>query len=827
VKRQPDWMNKKLINPPNSRFISSDDFVQFKQQLANFLSFLGLDSDQFPKGLIAVCEMYCKAVEDSAPNFKGMPEELKSHLPIIQHILQIEVKQWLTEIDNDFRRSRENTATFLHGYLSKGSAPYAALYYISPDNRIALLRFQQCMLTVLYAFRYEDNDIKENHIIGFCRAIRRLCHPSYSEWMTEIDLQHLDSAAGLLSCIENNKEKKSKSGLEDIYSDCHIALDILLGHSVSLKTGGGGGGGRNQWRRYGFSAFDWGNYTEPVVYGDDSDGAEPPDMYSLKSVVYDDESELFGLEPSEDIPAFEFIFHPDQGLSPTAQAFKNKLKAQGAVKRIERENLTLILATKRLSQPDIESLHLLISDLYNNKNKLLALALLTSWLTGSDIKRVKSLVIFPKDSPLVLKGDLGFSIKENSWVLKAYTPLFATTIDKEQLKYSRDNGDHTMLLPEPEDSLASKILNEYTNNEEFRPFSGKRSYQVAKNNVVINPKKGSLETVLSSLLNQRNDRLTLARVQRCLPLYVADVEEATIATYLFNFYIPTSSARSYYTALSSSHFSSIYKNARHWLAKNIDESQKPLIFKENSQKKKYFGARYCPSKEHLKDVVVILLDKLHDEKSKLNNNFQSLINYHNQYTATCIYMQGFFSGIRAIRDPFVSIDMILKEYGIAVFRDKDDGSESHTRNIPVHSALIEIAKSYRNHRKSILSRCVLRGIDGAAELLRSETSETFLILGDKIIETKPSTLSQFLKDATPLPLNSNRKYLRTEMLEKGISSQAVDMLLGHANRGESIGHQFSCEIYSDLSKNVIEGMNIVLKPIGIIDAVNKLKGLSF
>lgn len=324
---------------------------------------------------------------------------------------------------------------------------------------------------------------------------------------------------------------------------------------------------------------------------------------------------------------------------------------------------------------------------------------------------------------------------------------------------------------------------------------------------------------LRKLFSNTDSRLTISRVERYMTLVAAGKYEATQATYLFSKFLSSSSARRYYTALSFNHYRYMYKDICQSVLNSIESNNTLEINIDINDT--FLGARYCPETEHVKQVLIKLDKQLKELREKLLDEHFSWIDFHNFYTAYCVYSQGFLTGIRAVISPPESINSELK---IAVFRDKDSDDQFHTRIIPLHPLIVKFSDAYKNHRHAVLVRLAALNPSSTIELRLDEQSPFVFFLNEKGLwkHVRPSCVSQLLTDVTDLPLNSNRKLLRTLLLEQGVSAHAVDTMLGHASRGEPFWGACATRSFQEISVEIISGLTQIKKEIGldIIEGLN-------
>ena len=91
------------------------------------------------------------------------------------------------------------------------------------------------------------------------------------------------------------------------------------------------------------------------------------------------------------------------------------------------------------------------------------------------------------------------------------------------------------------------------------------------------------------------------------------------------------------------------------------------------------------------------------------------------------------------------------------------------------------------------------------------TLPDLFLLDDKlnIVPIRPSTLKPLLEDLLPLPINTNRRYLRTHLRLRGCPTEIVDAFMGHWARGEEPWGKYSSLSYAQ----VIEELKHYLEPL--------------
>lgn len=787
-----------------------------------YLEYIQAPLDRVPPGLLGVCEVVVALAE--LGDFDELSEKIYQHANVARYLLsrQDELTSRFPPLD---ARRHEKAKTVLHGLLVNHPV-YCLLYFTSGTNTKAFLRFQQALLSGVYFQGKLFQPLRKADIDRFCLGVRKLSDQQRTkEWLEALDYTEMNSIERVRQVVANRDIAFVE--IDQFYRESHLFLDVLTNREVTRRDNRGKV--RISSRRIGFgprgvSTIGVDKLCEPLTLGDEDDTSEPLEIYSLSELqsVDNDALEQFGVELEELRSNFEFLFTPYQEIPAASQVVSSKLKAQGAIKRIERQNQFLPLSTQSLTSADFRALASLLSDLDANggRDRVIGCLIRVMLLTSSSLERAAGLVVLGDfvaggNSSLGVEG-IGFDCRSGCWLIPAYQPRFATPENETFLGASRSEARSHIRLPEPMHAFFIRAFDELLCDGKSAPFRGR---------------KFLARDIKEALSRYSGHRLTLARIERALLLHVAGRHEATMATYLFGHYLAASSARAYYTAPSESHLQEIYGAARGWLRAQLADGlprKKPTDL--SADLGPIFGARYCPTTCHVKSALSGMIEALVDEHHQLGDKKRGWIEYHNLYTAVMIYVQGYLTGIRSVIDPFIGLHQIIEPSGIAVFRDKDGENQFHTRTIPVHPELLALAHTYRLHRIQILQRLCLIN-PKSAQALRAGSSvtdavpETFLLDQQGRWEvTRPSRLAAILAPYTPLPLNSNRKYLRTRLLEIGLDPHAIDTLLGHASRGEPFWHSASTRSFRQISRQILDGLDLLIKELALPRAAD-LRGL--
>jgi hypothetical protein len=148
-------------------------------------------------------------------------------------------------------------------------------------------------------------------------------------------------------------------------------------------------------------------------------------------------------------------------------------------------------------------------------------------------------------------------------------------------------------------------------------------------------------------------------------------------------------------------------------------------------------------------------------------------------------MLGYATGYRAVKDPVLEEDDIDPETGLAVISDKDGPELYNARLVWIPDRVQKQLTHYQTHYSRLLP--VLQHLDQAAYNFNSLQKIPKLFLLDNNLRwepIRPKTLKPLLESTFPLPININRRFLRTTLRARGCPAEVVDGFMGHWGRGQ-------------------------------------------
>ena len=214
------------------------------------------------------------------------------------------------------------------------------------------------------------------------------------------------------------------------------------------------------------------------------------------------------------------------------------------------------------------------------------------------------------------------------------------------------------------------------------------------------------------------------------------------------------------------------------------------------------GARNCLRLVTVKSNLDALLAVLRKRPRK---GLQQLVHWHNCLSLWTVQMFFMATGCRAIRDPLKQEDEFISPGGHGALGDKgsDDGHMSR---------LVVLTDLLRRQLKAYKAHC--RAITGQLELhAPAPTNGFFLRLTDdgclSYEEIRPLHIKAVMRQIegfTPHAVNAFRKFLRTELAERGCPPETLSALMGHWLSGEE-----PQDIYSSFCpRTYVQGLHTYL-----------------
>ncbi|MEY8241434.1 MAG: hypothetical protein RPT25_13905 [Cycloclasticus sp.] len=422
------------------------------------------------------------------------------------------------------------------------------------------------------------------------------------------------------------------------------------------------------------------------------------------------------------------------------------------------------------------------------RRELISMVMIMLW-TGSSLDAVKSKFRW-------LSGDrryggeiLGYRFDEvvgaGEWVITPHTAYVKKRPSKKQKSFCRQKDDYLTL---PDRFRIGQYIVWSFSGEELAD----KNNRLFKRSLPVYRKE--LSRFIASI--NRDNRLNEFKISRYLFYKIAsegfgDIADAILIT---GRYHPLGQTLLHYTSPDKTRLRNIYDLAiSDSISRIYHEGYKgsiPKIDPINVQASNSVGSHLCPTMAAVEQLVTKLKSVLSTlPRSSCN---ESEIEYHNWYTLYTVLMIGYSTGYRAIVDPFPVDADIDTETGLAVISDKDGADYYNSRIVWVPELVQSQISNYMAHREKILSSVSSRFPSSVNDTSPGSIPRLFF-LGEGFEPTgiRPSTLTPLLEDWLPLPLNVNRRFLRTKLRARNCPSEVVDAFMGHWARGQEPWGEYS------------------------------------
>lgn len=624
------------------------------------------------------------------------------------------------------------------------------------------------------------------------------------------DLLELGNLNSVVRSMDNigNLEPSAKKSLCS-----YLSLGLGLRELADKKGGGGGGYSRvfHGWSD-GFIRFGSGQSHEQHKSDDTS-------VTIITPLEGDDDrsKELieWGLDPSENQGGDELVLIDNTG------GKSGRLFTRAQVRHVIMANQ---MFRNQWSQATVYELTCLMKacgeQIRNDgvselRREVVSMVMIMLW-AGSNLEAVKSNFRWLNGGTAYGKQVLGYEFdslsKEGKWLITPHTPDLKGSPTKRQKSYCRIKNDY-LELPDPF-KIGQYII---------RAFPEERLLDVKNRlfNRKLTTYRKELKVFLSSIGHEH--RLNEFKISRYLFYKIAsegngDIADAILIT---GRYHPLGQTLLHYTSSDKERLQQVYlRSVADVVSKIYQEGymcEAPTLSIAAPRNIHTVGSNLCPTLDAVLALILALQQKISVTPAEHKN--AAIIEYHNWYTLYTILVIGYATGYRAIVDPFPVDSEIDEESGLAVISDKDGPDYYNSRVVWVPESVREQISNYMSHRAKILPLIASRYprllfADGEDQL-----SRIFLLENDfKPTEIRPSALTPLLAEYLPLPLNVNRRFLRTELRARNCPSEVVDAFMGHWSRGQEPWGQYSSlsiiEIVENL-KGYIEGIlnDLNIKPI--------------
>ena len=721
-----------------------------------------------------------------------------------------------------------------------------------PDNRRYLLIMGQFIIAYIIAIKetpsstredYEGNGLERkwsflpNGVESAARAVRRTADTRYSDFLAEndadgthgefieslgvqIELEESSAIEKRLAGEHESKEERAcrsdMKALANFLEKCHGLRDWRE------KDGGGSiGSGGHQW----IGRILEMHQTITCEHLNDGDDEDPYFDWGSVDLV-----KIRPITPRQKQMLLESDSHPDEALSEndivldhqdcrelTRDAGSFAQAAVAKAKHITRSNQLFEWTYHGLTIHEIASVLHTAGEAYReltaknaakreDKRLMEALTLIHIMLwTGSDADRAASIRIciegMSTTEELAVVIPKNQNIDKICWRIAALGPDYKTDLQGTPGQ-TRTNDAYLDL---PDYIGVAPFIN--------RIMSGRAG--VIHNASLFETQPQILIREATRWLNDRfpDKRITMHKIAEALWLQiVAETGDPATASLVTGRMHTLARVRIFYSTLSVRYLQQQYEKVVLRLTGMLYQvvgKRRPKAhpWLPNGISQGAIGARLCPTVQAVKDMFEKLIADIR-AASRFTDRKQ-FIEYHNLYTLYCILFFGYVTGYRAVTTPYLELADIQFSRKFASLSDKDDANNHKTRMVLASKLLEDQMKSYDDHIASVKQQ-----IGAMPSKIENEPC-FFLNEQFRPIEVRPGTIHPLLTKYLNVRANTHRRFLRSELIERGCECEAVDAFLGHWQRGEEPHGRYSSFLYEEYLETLNNHLTGLLDKIGL------------
>jgi hypothetical protein len=662
-----------------------------------------------------------------------------------------------------------------HGY------PYAALWHVPIDGERAA-DYERLLAQLLASTQQagHENLVPQRYAVFL--ALRQLCEqrtllipPELSIWGPQ---------SGFISSCKLFSPSESRNANAEQFARICRLVRYCSGEEPPTRAYSGGGGSRRAGERNPEMTHVIGDDPRGFVLGDPDDPDQLPGHYSVlmgPSETFEGE-----LAPGEFSPADELWLVDDQS-APRPYA-ADKLSLQAVQAHIARSRQFLPSSYSQFTLPELRDLLFGASNMFEacrrelvetSRRAELQLRMesvvflhICLWL-GQPATQVALLTLVESegecaDALALVKQAAGFSVVVRRPELVGDTRLQPETgVRQSALR---------VVLPDLAGSLGLV-------GTLFRSFS-------RVGNSVFTHDTETLERearALLTLLGGGDPRFTINKVRNYLfHQIISDTQDVATAALLSGIRVPSADTPRYYLQLDTAYLTAVYSHSLGRVLRQIYAcaglAYEPPDARAVSQGS--VGASHCLLPDTIQSNVHALSASL---RKRPAGRLSDMVSWHNRYTLWVVQMFMFSTASRAVAEPLRFCSEFDAALGIGALSDKDGTDRHMSRLVWLPPEVLRQLENYGQHCIGIT-----RTLTGY--LSRSDGERWargfFLEITDGGIrrqEIRPTTIIRCMEQVpsfVPHRVNAFRKFLRTELTERGCPAEVLGAFMGHWLRGE-------------------------------------------
>ncbi|MFC2973252.1 hypothetical protein ACFOJE_13640 [Azotobacter bryophylli] len=691
--------------------------------------------------------------------------------------------------------------------------PYAALWHVPSDTENTQ-DYERLLAQLLVATQQQGSDHLYQQRYAVFLDLRRLCTLRYCAIPPELNVW--GTAESFLAGSRLFSPSESRS--EDAELFAAISRLVRYSHGEEPLTRPGGGGSRGRRPKQGQPELTYFISEDPrgFVLGDPDDPDQLPGRYNILTESTD--SHEGELAPDELSPSVEIWVLDDDGSERPYVA--DKLSRQGIEAHIVRSRQLLPFAYSQFTLAELRDLLFGASDLFEAcqqellhardparvqlRIEAILLLHISLWLGQATVQIVQLTVMDNEDKDV-----------DGLALIRGEPAQFSMIVRRPELagddRWQATAGIRPsllrILLPDlaGSSSLIDALLRAFP-----RSSSQIFTYQTSE-------LEAEAKAVLAEL-GKSNPRFTLTKVRNYLfHQLVSDTHDVAAASMLSGVSVPSAQTPRYYLQLDTNHLRRIYVDSLQLVLQQVYAcaglAYEPVGIKQ--VQRGAVGATHCLLPETIAANVSALAGVL---RKKPTGRLSEMLTWHNYYTLWVVQMFMLSTGCRAIRNPLRYIDEFEPALGMGAMSDKDSDDRHMSRLVCMPPMLQRQLAQYRMHCEAITRQMIgyLPRDDGSNGWSRG----FFLSLSDsgiRRVEIRPATIRQQMEQVvgyTPNRINAYRKFLRTELSERGCPAEAMSAFMGHWLRGEEPQDTYSSFCPATYARVIDEWVTPLLKELG-------------
>jgi hypothetical protein len=228
----------------------------------------------------------------------------------------------------------------------------------------------------------------------------------------------------------------------------------------------------------------------------------------------------------------------------------------------------------------------------------------------------------------------------------------------------------------------------------------------------------------------------------------------------------------------------------------------------------YLGAHQCPTFATVRTAVTTLRDRVRLtpqlQLPKSREERKAFARHHDELTLYTYWMFAFATGIRGIVAPYPRIELIDPQTGTYTIEDKtaNSGALGYKRRVVrLPPVLLGQMQAYDAYLRGLKRKYQLEG-DGPCFFLALDDEKL------RPVAIRPVELQSRAEELLPFPANTQRLFLRSELLGRGCGAEIVDAFMGHWAFGEEPWAPYSTFNYAVYFDALKPYLGPLLKELG-------------